>query len=344
MPKLPPKNCTGCAACRNGCPTNCIAMEPREKGFLYPQVDPEQCVECGRCEAICPVLHSPKLPKDPQTPACYAAWSKDPDIRFHSTSGGVFSHLAQAILSQGGCVVGARYRPDHLVEHTIITSPQEIALLRQSKYVQSEIGLVYRQIEAGLNAKKPVLFTGTPCQCAGLRSFLGVEYENLFLCDFICRGVNSPQVYQAYLRQLEKEYASPVQQVWFKNKTFGWNNFATKVIFESGQEYLAARETDPYMLGYLKSHLSQDMRPSCYNCQFKGIRRPVDITLGDFWGVEKQFPDIDTHNGVSCVIVQSKKGDKLFRSLSQTLIFQSADLKLALRCNRCAVESVIGDG
>lgn len=340
-PNLPARDCTGCAACMNRCPFRCISMEPDKKGFLYPVIDKDHCIRCGRCEAVCPVLLPKKPFKRTGEPACYAAWSNDAEIRFNSTSGGIFTHLARAVLEQNGYVVGARYRKDHLVEHAVISTLDEISSLRQSKYTQSEIGFVYREVQTRLDAGAPVLFVGTPCQCSGLQYFLEKEYENLYLCDFICRGVNSPNVYLDYLQDLEKNYGAPVQQVWFKNKTFGWNNFATKIIFQDGQEYLADRETDPYMLGYIKSRSSLNMRPSCYECQFKGIRRPVDITLGDFWGVEKQLPDVDTHDGVSFVLIQSKKGEQLFRSILSNCTCHPADLEKAAANNICMCKSVI---
>ena len=332
------EDCIGCGACMNRCPVNCISMRGDKEGFLYPAVNAGKCIKCGRCKAVCPILTH--LSYDGTNPSCYAAWSKDPDIRFNSTSGGVFTHLAQLILQQNGYVVGARYRADHLVEHIMISSENELEELRQSKYVQSEVGSTFQEIELQLSKGKIVLFAGTPCQCAGLRTFLGREYDDLYLCDFICRGVNSPAVYQQYLRDLEKQYGAPVKRVWFKNKTYGWNRFCTKIIFENGQEYLADRETDPFMLGYIKSRLSLYMRPTCYHCQFKGVSRPVDITLGDFWGIEKQYPYIDIHDGVSLVLVQSQKGEKLFHSVLNCCTVHLADLEGAVANNICMCQSV----
>ena len=205
--------------------------------------------------------------------------------------------------------------------------------------MQSEIGLAYRSIEKKLTTGRAVLFSGTPCQCAGLRAFLGKEYPQLYLCDFICRGVNSPKVYLSYLKELEEQYNSPVRQVWFKNKTYGWNQFCTKIIFEDGQEYLADRETDSFMLGYIKSRLSLYMRPSCYDCQFKGISRPTDITLGDFWGIEHQAPQINCTNGISLVLIHSKRGTVLWDSV-KNIYRQEMQLQQALQDNACCVQSV----
>lgn len=339
---LSKEKCTGCASCINRCPLDCITMQSDEEGFLFPVIDESRCTRCGECKAICPVLRPPEKPDVEHIPDCYAAWSKDAEIRFHSTSGGVFTHLARAVLGRGGFVAGARYRADHLVEHTLISSETELEVLRQSKYVQSEIGLVYREIRARLEQGKQVLFTGTPCQCAGLRAFLGREYDSLFLCDFICRGVNSPKVYLAYLHELEKRYGTPVKQVWFKNKTYGWNRFCTKIVFEDGQEYLADRDTDPFMLGYIKSKLSCYMRPSCYQCRFKGINRPVDITLGDFWGIQVYTDINDADLGVSAVLLHTPKGKKIFKDISHELYSEKQNVHTIISHNRCLAESVCG--
>lgn len=334
---LSKEDCTGCGACMNRCPVNCISMQSGNEGFFYPAISEDECIKCGSCKTACPVLTPP--PYDEDLPSCYAAWSVDPDIRFNSTSGGVFTHLAQLILQCGGYIVGARYRADHLVEHVMISSENELKELRQSKYVQSEIGSIFRKVESQLAKGKTVLFAGTPCQCAGLRMYIGRDHSNLYLCDFICRGVNSPAVYQKYLRELEKQYKSPVKRVWFKNKTHGWNRFCTKIVFENNQEYLADRETDPFMLGYIKSKLSLYMRPSCYHCRFKGISRPVDITLGDFWGASTQNAAFDSDKGTSLVMVYTSKGEKLLRRAKGLEIYP-AEINNALEHNICATQSV----
>lgn len=304
--------CTGCAACMNCCPVDAIEMRSDSEGFLCPIIDEKKCIDCGKCANICPVLKvSTKTDEEPE---CYAAWSKDENIRYQSSSGGIFTHLAQTVIAKGGVVVGARYRNDNLVEHIVIHNAEEIEALRRSKYVQSEIGYVFREIKNELSEGKTLLFAGTPCQCAGLRSYLEKDYENLILCDLICRGVNSPMVYLAYLRELEEQYGSKVKQVWFRNKTLSWKKSATKIVFEDGQKYIADNEIDPYMLGFVKRRFSMYMRKSCYQCRFKGVSRPTDITLADFWGVENILSNIDTQNGISAVMIHSEKGNSLWDS------------------------------
>ncbi|MCM1054180.1 MAG: Coenzyme F420 hydrogenase/dehydrogenase, beta subunit C-terminal domain [Bacteroides sp.] len=323
----------------NICPVNAIKAEADPEGFLCPLIDKSKCISCGKCARICPILRKKKIGGCAE-PKCYAAWSKDENIRFQSTSGGVFTHLAESIIDEGGAVAGARYRSDNLVEHALIRKKEDIEQLRQSKYVQSDIGLLFREVKDELKNGRPLLFSGTPCQCAGLRSYLEKEYDNLYLCDFICRGVNSPLVYLKYLNELEEKYGSKVKRVWFKNKTFGWNNFATKIIFEDGQEYIADRETDPFMLGYIKSKTTLYMRASCYQCHFKGVSRNVDITLGDFWGVNKVDPKIDSYNGVSVVMLHSFKGDELFQLILKNLSFENSSLIEIIHSNPCIEKSV----
>jgi len=315
-------------------------MLPDTEGFLHPSVDAKKCIGCGKCAAICPVLPENKSEPLSGEPDCYAAWSRDEEIRFNSTSGGVFTHLAEAVLDMGGAVAGAKYREDNLVEHAVIHSKSEIELLRQSKYVQSEMGMVFRQIKSELTDGKPILFAGTPCQCAGLRAYLGHDDPNLYLCDFICLGVNSPKVYAAYLHELENKFGTRVKRVWFKNKTFGWKKFSTRIDFENGYKYIADRDEDTFMLGYVKPQATLYMRSSCYQCKFKGISRPTDITLADFWGVEKIFPDINIDHGVSAVMVHSERGRELFEKLKGLICFYPCASAQILKSNPRMTSSV----
>ncbi len=338
MMDLIKENCTACGACSNICPNESITMIPDSEGFLYPYVCKEACMCCGLCESVCPIINRPDC-ENTSDPKVYAAWSIDEEVRFNSTSGGLFTELAKAVISKGGCVTGARYNKEHLVGHYIIDSEREIPLLRQSKYVQSETGNVFKHIKERLDKGKQVMFVGTPCQGAGLQSFLGKQYDNLLLCDFICRGSNSPKVYMKYLESLKKQYRSDIKKVWFKNKINGWNKFCTKIEFENGKEYYADRYTDLFMRGYLKHNLY--IRPSCSNCYFKGFPRHSDITLGDFWGVKLNDDEsIDTDKGTSLVIVNSSIGQQCFNSLGDRIFKKESSLEAALPFNQCAVKSV----
>ncbi len=337
MVNLKKGDCTGCGACTNICPICNIEMTADSEGFLYPLTDINKCLDCGLCDSVCPIINKLEDMNEFE-PKVYAACSLDNEVRMNSTSGGLFTEFAKLIIAESGFVAGARYNNMHMAEHYITSSEREIPLLRQSKYVQSEIGSIPQNIKMLLDKNETVLFVGTPCECAGLLSFLGKRYKNLLLCDFICRGVNSPKAYLAYLKSLEKRYDSIIKKVWFKNKINGWNNFCTKIEFENGREYYADRYSDLFMCGYLKYNLY--MRPSCSNCNFKGFPRLSDITLGDFWGIKLKDESIDIEKGISLVIINSYKGQKYFDRLSGRIFREESALETALTNNQCAIKSV----
>jgi coenzyme F420-reducing hydrogenase beta subunit len=335
--RLAPVRCTGCGVCRNVCPVYAIETKPDDEGFLRPVVSKKLCTGCGACIRMCPVLNRPAFNEKWQDTVVYAAWSLDKEVRYNSTSGGVFTELTKNILKEGGYVAGARYNDKYLVEHDLIQDIDDIAILRQSKYIQSDTKDIFKRVKKVVKMGKSVLFCGTPCQCAGLTVYLERPFDNLILCDFICRGVNSPMVYLKYLDELQRQYASPVRQIWFKNKTISWNRFGTKIIFENGREYFKDRDTDLFMCGYIKKGLNLYIRPSCGRCEFKGTARPVDITLGDFWGVKLIESMDDQRNGVSCVLVYSEKGKLLIDKAG--VYKEKQDIDTVIRYNRCLVES-----
>ena len=320
--------CTGCGACYNACGQKAISMEADQEGFFYPVIDSRLCTECGSCRQVCPTAKPTRLVTPVRLPSVYAAWNLDPNIRFNSTSGGIFAALACGILKAGGYVAGARYAADFSVEHHIIHTIEDLELLMQSKYSQSKIGEVFTVIKGLLDKKHTVLFCGTPCQNAGLRSFLRKDYENLYCCDFICRGANSPKVFQMYLSSLRREYSAEIERVWFKNKIGGWNRCNTRVIFQDGRQYVKDRENDLFARGYLKYNLF--CRPSCYKCHFKGLARPVDITLADFWGIGDKSPELDDNRGTSMVLLHSAKGESLFASIRDTIFCEKRETADAL--------------
>ena len=307
------RDCTGCCACYNACGQKAISMKADREGFIYPVIDGALCVGCGACRRACPAAVKADKPALKVLPQVYAAWNLDEAVRLESTSGGVFTALARVVLESGGYVAGARYAEDYSIEHCLVGSAEELGALRQSKYAQSTVGDVFAKIRALLEKKRPVLFCGTPCQNAGLRSYLGKDYWNLYRVDFICRGVNSPKVFQKYLTSLEEEYASDITRVWFKNKSVGWNQFGTKVVFRNGRSYFEDRYHDLFMQGYLKYNLY--CRPSCHRCRYKGLTRPADITLADFWGIGDRAPGLDDNRGTSMVMLHTARGEALFNAI-----------------------------
>lgn len=316
-------------------------MVADEEGFLYPSVDAIRCVDCGVCLMTCPAT-CPVAPLKGVDPRVYAAWSLNEETRYQSTSGGVFTELAKAILRDGGIAAGVRYDKQHRPSHTLIRCEDDLPLLRQSKYAQSDTGDIYRNVRAALDRGKEVLFVGTPCQCAAIKHFVGPS-GRLVVCDFICRGVNSPLVYAKYLEELEIRYGASVQRVWFKNKAYGWNRFGTQIDFENGQTYFGGRDEDPFMFGYIKTGLNLYMRPSCGQCAFKGIVRSTDVTLGDFWGVKLCGSDDNTQNGVSAVITHTEAGRRLFDSIAPRIYREEQELDAVCLANACLTEPAVAD-
>lgn len=329
--------CTGCGTCANICPQKCIEMEYDKKGFCCPKTDRSLCNECGLCLETCPSLHPVSRAGKWTDPKVFAAWSLDEKVRFESTSGGVFSELSRKILQEGGLVAAARYNGRNLVEHCMIDTEEDIKTVRQSKYIQSDTGFVYRTIRQKLLEKKLVGFCGAPCQVAGLLNFLGKPYDNLVTFDFVCRGTNSPKAYLKYLEMLEKKYGSKVVKVWFKNKTYGWNRFCTRIDFADGQTYLKDRFTDLFMRGYIEENLY--MRPCCFSCKYRSFPRTADITLADFWGAGGIDPLLDPDKGTSLILINSDKGSMLFDSIKNRLFRKESTLQAALPGNGCISDS-----
>lgn len=336
------KICTGCGACFNACPKHCISMEEDTQGFLIPKVNTDQCLRCGICRQKCPVLMTRFGERIGRLePRAYAAQSLDAKTRYNSTSGGLFTELARWIIGQGGYVAGAIYDKQHVIRHYIGNSECDIDLLRQSKYSQSNKGNIYTQIKSLLAERKTVLFVGAPCEIGGLLTYLGGKPASLFLADFICLGANSPLVYRKYLESLQFKYGADIDKVWFKYKKNGWEKFATRVDFKNGKVYVKDRYSDLYMRGYI--HKSLYLRPCCYNCQFKGFPRSADLTLGDFWGVEKSFPDLDRTFGVSAVFSNTDQGDALLFAVRNRLLLRECDIESIAHQNKQLNHSAIGE-
>lgn len=273
--------------------------------------------------------------KEPDT---YAVWSKNKQIRYNSTSGGTFSEFAKVILAEGGVVVGAKYNENNLVEHAIIDDDKDLEKLRQSKYMSSSMGDIYKSIKRKLNEGVLVAFSGSPCQVAGLYSFLGREYDNLFTMDFICRGMNSPKAFKSWLSEIEKQENCRVTRVWFKYKVGGWKSSPkrTRLDFENGTYKVYENDENLYMHGYLTSNLY--IRPCCGACQFKGVPRKSDVTFADFWGIEKE---LDDDKGTSLLLINSDKGRKYFEEVMKNVNFYKKDFKAIFAGNPMFLTSAI---
>jgi len=324
------ESCCGCGACSQICPQGCISMQEDEEGFLYPLVNQNQCVQCGLCLSVCP-FHNPREEVEPKS--AFAAIAEDEQIRKESSSGGVFSLIARQILDEGGVVFGAMFDNQWNVVHGSIESVEDIGKLRGSKYVQSVIRNSFVLVKEFLENGRSVLFSGTPCQIAGLKHFLGKEYEKLLTVDVVCHGTPSPKVWRWYLKKLEKDQHLSISTISFRNKDNGWLRYNMVVGFsDSGiiEKKSFYHRDNPYMIAFL-DNLS--IRPSCNMCKAKSGSSHSDITLADFWNVDKMLEGIDDDRGVSLVMANTTKGLVALKSLKNGS-FQSVDFKQAIQYNQ----------
>lgn len=324
------KNCNGCHSCYNICPKNCISMQSNDEGFLYPHIDEEKCSNCGLCEKVCPLLHDDV---ERHHLEAYAAMSYNSDIRKSSSSGGVFNLIANYVVDNNGVVFGAAFDEKFNVKHISVFEKKEIIKLQKSKYVQSQIGDTFKQAKTYLEQGILVLFTGTPCQIGGLLNYLGKSYDNLITQDIICHGVPSPLLWQKYLDYISDDTPICVD---FRNKEYGWTKFKVLLRYLNDVNE-AVYSKNQYMQMFLKNIC---LRASCYNCSFKTLERPSDITLADFWGVKNVMPEMFDDKGTSLVFVNSKKGQQIFDVIKKHLKYDKAPLEKALEYNASAIASV----
>ena len=305
------EDCTGCTACAAVCPVNAITMEADHEGFLRPVVG-ESCILCRKCEATCPMLH---LPVPGPSPAqAHAVWNADEAERVKSSSGGFFSLLAHHVLEQGGAVFGTVLDETMTARHVRAHSEEELAPMRGSKYVQSDLGDSFRQVKELLDNGTPVLLSGVPCQVDGLKRYLGKEYDNLLTCDLVCHGVPSPAVFRAWLDGLERARGSKVTGVRFKDKSHGWSHPWLTVSFADGSVYTEDFNRTGYGRGF---GMQLFLRPACALCKYTSTSRPADFTLADYWGLDPKLElPVERDKGISMVLVNSARGQVVFDALA----------------------------
>lgn len=328
------QKCTGCGACAVACPKKCITMQSDGDGFLYPVIESSLCVDCGICKSTCPVIA--KSEKDMNTPEAFAAVGADEKVRMNSSSGGVFSALAKEVLKDGGVVFGAAFNDDLEVVHTAVETVDELYKLRGSKYVQSKTGNCFALVSEFLEKGRRVLFSGTPCQVAGLKNYLKKDYPNLISLDFICHGVPSPDLWKRYVGFCEKRTGSKVKTANFRDKSESWGSFSMRLAFENGSVQCQNLHKDFYLRAFLSDVA---LRESCYDCSFKTVGRVADITLADYWDVSKIHPEMFDNKGTSLLLVHSKAGAGLLNAVSDGIEIKPTDLNRALKSNSAAVKS-----
>lgn len=312
------KDCCGCTACMSACPKNAITMHPDEEGFLYPEIDESRCIQCHICERVCPLHHEAAYQQNFEQ-QIYAAKHLDSQVVKSSSSGGAFTAISDYVLSQGGIVYGACFDSNFKVCHRRVTTKRERDLLRGSKYVQSDLRQTFSQIKQDLQQGKKVLFTGTPCQNAGLLLFLkqkNVNIENLFSCDFICHGVPSPLLWKEYVYFLQERFQDKLIYFSFRDKSEGWNTKKAKAFFQNINDTKECNKNYSFLKLYTSLYI---LRPSCYKCQFTSYERVSDITIADFWNIHNSNPDMDDNRGTSLVLVNSQKGAFLFSNAQKDL-------------------------
>lgn len=309
--------CTGCLACEDICGARAISVQKNKQGFEYPNIDDTKCVNCGRCASVCPVNVQKK---NVATQIPLACWNNNSKERISATSGGIFTTLAKKIVEDGGIVYGAAHNQEMKVVHTRIDTKDDIFRLRGSKYVQSETHHIYSAVKQDLALGKKVLFSGTPCQVAALKNFLGKDYGNLLLVDIMCHGVPSPLIYADYKTWLEDKYKSKIRKINFRYKKPSWTVFSMRVDFENGKKYIASKYDDPYHCFFSLGGGDLTLRRSCFKCRFTSPERVGDITLADFWQYRaKKFSSRGSEQGVSLVLLNSEKGYKNFETIEDKI-------------------------
>ncbi len=323
-------DCSGCTACVDSCPKKCIEMKQDSEGFYYPVIDEERCIDCGLCRRICPSVQGIKADAEPQA---YVGYSTEKQLRKNSSSGGIFGALAEQIVSAGGHVYGAAFDKDFTVRHTVANNKEELAALRTSKYVQSDVRGLFPEIEEFLKNGETVYFSGTPCQVEGLLSYLGKEYDNLYTQDIVCHGVPSPKAWSAYLGLIKGEKKS----VSFRDKKYGWHYFSMR-IRTNKKKHVKRLDEDTYIRLFLDNVI---LRPSCHACHFKKDIRRSDLTLADCWNSESLGLSLkDDDKGLSMIFANSEKGKKLLASLDNSLVLEEVDYSKALKTQSAATSSV----
>lgn len=315
--------CCGCSACKQICPKGAIAMKPDSEGFLYPQIDVSLCIECGACQKICAFQNG--YEKN-HSKTAYAIKHKDFNTRFTSRSGAAFVALSDYILNKKGSVYGAAFQNDFSVSHIRATDRYVRDKFKGSKYVQSDMKDTFKSVKNDLNNDMYVMFSGTACQVAGLKRYLGkCDTSKLYTCDIACHGVPSPIIWKEYLKHCEKKFCGKVTKADFRDKTIGWNTHKEAIWIDDNKHILN---------GYTYLFYENDIeRPSCYNCKYSNLERPADLTLADFWGIDRVVENFNDNKGVSLLLVNSEKGSRILNKVIDNIHCVECDLNASIKSN-----------
>jgi coenzyme F420-reducing hydrogenase beta subunit len=327
--------CYGCQACKQICPTNCIKMQPNNEGFIFPSIDNSKCINCGLCESVCPVnINILAKTNNVYEQNTYAAWNKNIAERMSSSSGGVFPAIAARVIKNGGVVYGCAWQKDKLTAQQIrIDREEDILMLKGSKYVQSSTANTYSEVKSDIKIGLTVLYSGTPCQIAGLKLYLKEEYDNLITIDLICHGTPSPKMLDAYVEYVQKKENSKISNLKFRNKKkSGWRSWVSYLnIYKNKTKFLLIGSS-PYMYGFNKGYFN---RESCHLCKFTIPKRVSDITLADYWGVAKFHPELynEQKYGLSLIICNTSKGLQSVNKSKHVLELRESKMEYAIAGN-----------
>lgn len=328
--------CCGCWACSNICPKQCITMEEDDEGFRYPKVNKFTCIECGLCEKVCPIK---KTQQDDSLPKSYVVQHKNASILKVSTSGGFFTAISKYVISKNGVVFGAAFNEKMELIHQYSETLDGCSKFRGSKYVQSLIGNSYTKAKEFLQEGRLVVFSGTPCQIAGLQEYLrNKSYPNLITVDLVCRGTPSPKLLRKYLSYYAKTARSKVIDYRSRNKYYGYYYSTASIWFaDKNKKYHKGKESDIMLQLYFKNICS---RPSCYNCHFKTIHRVSDFTIFDCWdapSINKKF----STEGATNVFIHTKKGEDIFELLKEDFIWSKSDIKSIIQKDGIMIKGLV---
>lgn len=320
-------NCTGCGACYNVCPVGAITMQGDKYGFYKPKIDETKCIHCGLCEKICPL---DKYKSNNNEPEVFALINKDDNTRLKCASGGAFAAFAKYILEQNGVVYGVVWDENIVAIHSRAENVEQLEKMYSSKYVQSNTCDTFKQAKKDLEDGKQVLFSGTPCQIAGFKSYLRKTYDNLITVDLICHGTPSPQILEKYKQEFLKENnEEKIVNINFRSKKRGWGSFYTLIINTDNKEYCI----DGSKSSYLKAFGNLSLNKSCTDCQFNKIPRIADITIGDFWGVNEYDSSLNDEKGTSIILINNEKGKKILKQVELNCKLQKIPLEVAIKKN-----------
>lgn len=328
MDKIENNKCCACSACYSICPKNAISMNIDEKGFKRPVIDKKKCINCGLCEKTCAFNNKILIKLDNQK--VYAVKVKDEKKRKQSQSGGAFSIIAENFLKKSSLVYGVTLRDDFNAEYIGINSIKDLPKLKGSKYVQAQINDVYKNVLKNLQQNRIVFFSGTPCHVDGLLKYLkikNVNIDNLYTCDIVCHGTPSPEIFKKYIKFEEKEYKSQIQEFNFRNKLFGWHAHIETIKLKNRISALVSKN----YVNIFYSHLC--LRDECYSCPYASTDRVSDITIGDYWGIEKIHPNFDDNKGISLVILNNERGKKIFECIKNDVLYVETSLRDCIQHN-----------